>query len=322
MKSFVSWLVLLFLPLTTQAADGTLYMLPERGAYRIGEIFEVRVLADSGGVPINAVEAELSFNSQALSVESISTERSILASWSTEPRFSNTEGTIAFSGWTSGTFTGSDGLLVTITFKALRDASANAHLAAGAMLAVQDGSNIITSMKSGVYTVAPRELTRPTLAQSSSSQQATTLNIISEPALPPLFTQYEISIRAGEQIVVQGTADPSTRVIVWLQKGNEETMHQVTSNSDGTFTFTAPRPAEEGVYRVWAAVEDPYGAPGTQSDRIAINVRSAGLAASVVPSTDILSDFLPYLALLIFAGLVAGYLYHRHRIKISARHIH
>ncbi len=301
-----------------QAADGTLYMSPERGAYNIGEVFEVKVMADSGGVPINAVEAELNFNPTALAVETISIQNSILSSFSTEPTFSNTEGVIAFSGWTGGTFTGNDGLLVTITFKALRDASANAHLAAGAMLAVQDGSNIITSMKSGVYTVAPRELVRPTL-QSSSSSSKVIPDIISVPAPPPLFTQYEQSIRKGEQIVVQGTTDPSARLILWLQKGSEETMHGVTSDADGTFTFTAPRAAEEGVYRIWAAVEDAYGVPGPQSDRIVINVRSAGLAASVVPSTDMISTLFPYIALLLFAALAAGYLAHRHKV---AKHHH
>jgi antitoxin (DNA-binding transcriptional repressor) of toxin-antitoxin stability system len=293
-------------------------MLPESGSYRIGEIFEVKVLADSGGVPINAVEAELNFNPTALAVETISTENSILSSFSTEPTFSNTDGVIAFSGWTGGTFTGNDGLLITITFKALRDASANAHLAAGAMLAVQDGSNIITSMKSGVYTVAPRELVRPRLPQNSSSTPETVPEIISVPAPSPLFSQYAQSIRAGDQIVVQGTTDPSARLIVWLQKGSEETMHSVTSNADGSFTFTAPRPAEEGVYRIWAAVEDVYGVPGPQSDRIAINVRSSGLAASVVPSTDLISTLLPYITLLLFVALATGYLVHRH--KVAKRH--
>jgi len=318
MKSLVYAIALLSIPLSTLAADGTLYMTPERGAYRVGETFEVKVLADSGGVPINAVEAELNFNPRALSVESISTEHSILASWSTEPHFSNSDGVIAFSGWTGGTFTGHDGLLITVTFKALRDASANAHLAAGAMLAVQDGSNIITSMKSGVYTVAPRELTRSTILQSTSSQASTIPGIISEPAPPPLITQYERSIRAGEQIVVQGTTNPSARIIVWLQKGSDETMYRAMSNSDGTFTFSAPMPAEEGVYRVWVAEEDLYGAPGPQSDRIAINVRTAGIAASVVPSTDLLTSLLPYVALLIFGALGTAYIIHRH--TMARRH--
>lgn len=314
LSAFFFFLLAIF----AQAADGTLYMSPERGAYNIGEVFEVKVMADSGGVPINAVEAELNFNSNALAVESISTQNSILSSWSTEPTFSNSDGVIAFSGWTGGTFTGSDGLLATITFKALRDASANAHLAAGAMLAVQDGSNIITSMKSGVYTVAPRELVRPTL-QSSSSSSNVAPEIISVPASPPHFIQYEQSIREGEPIVVRGTTDPSARLIVWLQRSREETMHSVTSDADGTFTFTAPRPAEEGVYRIWAAVEDAYGVPGPQSDRIAINVRSSGLTASVVPSMDLISTLFPYIAFLIVAALVFAYMYHRHK---TARPFH
>lgn len=309
---------LLFFPFLVQAADGTLYMMPERGAYKIGEVFEVRVLADSGGVPINAVEAELNFNPHALSVEKISVEKSILSSWSTDPFFSNADGIIQFSGWTGGTFTGQDGLLVTITFKALRDASANAHLAAGAMLAVQDGSNIITSMKSGVYTVAPRDIAHPSVAQSLSTEVSGMAEIISEPAPPPLITRYEQSIAAGETIIVQGKTDPSARLTVWLQKGSEESMYYAQSDLDGSFTFTAPRPAEEGVYRIWVAADDAYGVSGPQSDRAIINVRPKGLIATIVPTTQLVSDFLPYLALIIFAGLVAGFLYHRQHMKTLA----
>lgn len=315
-------LALLFLPLLGEAAEGTLYMTPEKGSYVVGEVFDVRVLADSGGVGVNAVEAELSFNPTALAVQSVSTEGSILSTWSTEPQFSNDTGTVNFSGWTGHSFNGNDGLLVTITFKALRNAAGNAHLAAGAMLAVQDGSNIITSMKSGLYTVAPREIARP-VTPATTTEALPPADLISRPAPPPLITRYEHSIRAGEYITIQGKTDPNARVIMWLQKGSEESMYDVQSNGDGDFTFTSPRPAEEGVYRVWSAVEDAYGARGPQSDRIAINVRSASLAATVLPSTDIMSVFLPYLALIIFAALIGGYLYHRHKVKIHhMRHAH
>lgn len=309
--------VLLFLPLLGEAAEGVLYMTPEKGSYVIGEVFDVQVKADSGGAAVNAVEAELIFNPKALAVQGISTEGSILSTWSTEPQFSNDNGTIAFSGWAGHSFNGNDGLLVTVTFKALRNAIGNAHLAAGAMLAVQDGSNIITSMKSGIYTVAPREVARP-VVPATTTEALPPADLISRPAPPPLITRYPQNLRAGEHIVIQGKTDPDARVIVWIQKGADEAMHDVTSNTDGEFTFTSPRGAEEGVYRLWVAVEDAYGARGPQSDRIAINVRSSSLAATVVPSTDLMSSILPYLALLIFAGLAGGYLYHRHKVA----HVH
>src|SRR5262249_15223619 len=123
--------------------------------------------ADTGGTLINAAEGDLSFNTEALEVEKISEDDSILSSWSTPPVFSNEEGTIRFAGWTKQNYSGDAGLLVTVTFKALKNTVGNARLAAGAILAANgEESNIITSMRSGVFTIAappePEPETAPT----------------------------------------------------------------------------------------------------------------------------------------------------------------
>src|SRR5262249_31361535 len=147
-------LLVLLAPLTLLAspflayADAILYVSPERGSYHIGETFEIQVLADSGGEPINAAEAELRFNTGGLAVVDVSSEGSILTSWIDEPHYDNTEGSVQFSGWTEKRYTGANGLLITITFRALRNMSSNARLLAGAILAADGmGSNIISDMR-------------------------------------------------------------------------------------------------------------------------------------------------------------------------------
>jgi len=141
------------------AAQGVLYLSPESGIYAVGNTFTIKVFADSGDEEINAAEAELTFNPDELFVENISTEESILNLWTAPPSFSNETGIIEFAGGTQESFIGNDGLLLSITFRALKSITSNAFLAAGAILAADGkGSNIITSMKSGVYTLEPRKI--------------------------------------------------------------------------------------------------------------------------------------------------------------------
>ena len=145
--------------MTLYAAEASLYVSPERGFYEVGDVFEIKVLADTGDESMNAAEAEITFDPNELSVEDVSTDGSVLSLWPTPPTFSNETGTIRFSGWTNKKYSGDSGLLATIFFRPLRVTLSSARLAAGAILAA-DGksSNIIKNMRSGVYTIGPRTI--------------------------------------------------------------------------------------------------------------------------------------------------------------------
>jgi hypothetical protein len=199
-------------------AGGVLYVYPETGIYTIGEIFEIKVYADSGGQKINAAETELTFNPDALEVQKILTNDSILDSWPTPPTFSNQKGVVRFSGWAKVPYEGAAGLLVTIRFKALRNMTSNAYLAAGAILAADgSGSNIITSMKSGLYSVGPQHAEIPEDIMPTTtivSQEPAIAKIAEAPVMPdtPAFEKTSMSMDAGDRIVVNGTAAPNTKV--------------------------------------------------------------------------------------------------------------
>ena len=139
------------------AAEGSLALSPENGTYAVGDTFLVQIMVDSAGRAVNAAEADLSFDPHSLSVESISTDGSIIGSWSTRPYFSNTDGTIQFSGWTKERFTTSRGLIVTIRFRALQVASSPVTFTSGAVLAAEaQETNVLASMRSGLYVVQPK----------------------------------------------------------------------------------------------------------------------------------------------------------------------
>ena len=302
---------LLLLPSgAVSALGGVLYVSPERGVHAIGETFDVQILADTGVQAINAAEAELIFNPDVLSVERISTGNSILQTWPTPVTFSNVVGTVEFSGVTTGKFSGTGGVLITITFKALRNMQSDARLSAGALLAA-DGveSNIITTMRSGVFTIQPLEIP----AQSDIASSSDGIRTSSFEA--PLLDTYQNEVRVGERIVVKGSAAPRSTISMWIQRGNEDPARvDIDADGDGSFTFVSDLQAREGVYHLWAFAMNSSGAHSDSSNRITVTARSSELASSASLGVSLLANLTPFLTLLVVGGLCTGYLFHRHKI--------
>ncbi len=169
-------------------SGGELYMTPESDLRTIGEPFDVRVYANTNGQAVNAIEGELVYNPSDLSVEAISIDHSVLASWSTVPSYDSAAGIVRFSGWAAQPFIGSEGLLITITFRPLRVGQSSVDFNSGSMLASNErGSNIITSMRSSVFRVQPIQTQPPApvvpLVASTTIQSTTTDT--QTPATPP-----------------------------------------------------------------------------------------------------------------------------------------
>lgn len=105
--------------------------------------------------PINAVEATISFPADSLEVVSISKENSILTFWVKESSFSNTSGTIEFSGVLTGKvgFSGAGEILI-ITFKPKKLGEAKINFTNAEILASDgEGTNITGNKNSVIYSV-------------------------------------------------------------------------------------------------------------------------------------------------------------------------
>ena len=318
-------LSLLLVPAGIASADGaSLYVTPETGTYTIGETFDVQVLADSGGAPINAAEADITFDPAALSVVSLSKDGSLLSTWPAQPSFSNTEGTIGFSGVAASKYTGSAGLLITITFKALQNGQDGAHFASGAILAA-DGieSNIITSMHSSLYTIQPVEVPAQSgnadaiaPAVTDASATSTSASNTSDSISAPVLINYQSQVGAGDRIVVQGTAPAGSTVSLWLQEGNKKPQRtDLDADSSGSFIFTSDIQAKAGPYHVWAYTLGAAGLQSEMSNKIAITAIDTNTASVALLQQTLIANIVPVTALLVFAGVATAYLYHRHRIE-------
>ncbi len=154
-------------PAVALAAGGSLYIRPDSGVYRVGDLIELQIFADTDGHPVNAAEAELAYNPGDFAVEKISTDGSILNSWSTAPSYDGAAGTIQFSGWAQAPYTGQNGLLIAVTLRALRVTQSRLLFNSGAMLATDlKSSNIINEMQSASFSISAAQIVPPPPAVS------------------------------------------------------------------------------------------------------------------------------------------------------------
>ncbi len=149
---FLGVFVVSCFPFFTFAAS--ISVSPATGVYTTGGTFSVRVQVDTSGKPINAADGTVTFNPKELSVVSLS-KGSVFSLWTAEPTYSNSAGTISFSGGSPTGYTGSAGTVLTVTFKALTSGAARVSLTGGSVLAADGrGTNVLTNMNGGTYTLS------------------------------------------------------------------------------------------------------------------------------------------------------------------------
>ena len=147
-------LILCMFGAATSTFAATLSVTPGTGVYTAGQTFTARVVVNTAGKNINAAEGTLSFKPGELSVVAVS-KGSIFNLWTAEPSFSNSAGTISFSGGTPTGYTGSSGSVLSVTFRTKGAGNPKVSFSSGAVLAADGrGTNVLTSMNGGSYTIA------------------------------------------------------------------------------------------------------------------------------------------------------------------------
>ncbi|MEM9336229.1 MAG: Ig-like domain-containing protein [Patescibacteria group bacterium] len=130
----------------------TLSVTPGTGVYTAGNTFTANIVVNTQGQPINAAEGALSFSPSELAVVNIS-RGSIFNLWTVEPTFSNAAGTINFGGGSPSGYTGSNGVVMSVTFRSLNAGTSRVRFTSGSVLAADGrGTNVLTSMNNGSYT--------------------------------------------------------------------------------------------------------------------------------------------------------------------------
>lgn len=172
---FIAVAAWLLLAAPALAADVALS--PASGSYSAGQTFTVTVQAAPNGDSINAVEANLTFDTETLAVVNIAKTGSVFSLWTTEPTFSNSAGTIAFGGGSPTPFTNRSNLVV-ITFRAKAEGSGTVSFAnASALAADGRGTDVLENSPGGTYTVAAAATTpEPPPAPEPAAEEETDNN--------------------------------------------------------------------------------------------------------------------------------------------------
>jgi hypothetical protein len=156
------------------AAGAQISLSPASGSYAAGQTFTVSVMLNSGGgVGVNAADGELSFDPTMLSVQSVSKDNSVFNLWTSNPSFSNTAGTVDYSGGSNSAYTGSAGDIIDVTFQALAAGSATVKFnSATALAADGQGTNVLGGTSGGTYTIGGAAAPAPSPSASDNADQA------------------------------------------------------------------------------------------------------------------------------------------------------
>jgi uncharacterized protein (UPF0335 family) len=157
----VLFVVLLSLGATAVFAAET-SVTPAKGTYAKGQTFTATVRVDPQGKSVNAVEATLTFDTSKFSVVSVSKTGSVFSLWTTEPTFSNTQGTIQFGGGSPTPFS-APATLAVITFRATAEGDGEVAFKTASVLAADGlGTDVYSGGVKATYTVSAGKATPDT----------------------------------------------------------------------------------------------------------------------------------------------------------------
>jgi len=268
-KIFVlSIIITIALPFFSSAA--TLFIAPESKDVKVGDTFSVLVNTDSQGVAINAATADIAFDNNLLSVQSISFSNSIFSIWPEEPSYSNTTANIHFSGGLySPGWSGSVGAILRVTFKAKAIGQAKLAVANASVLANDGiGTNVLTNslgssinISKALPAVIEKVPAKPGMVATSTAEK------IEEPFTIPVIVNIPEELTEGSVLSFNGNGISNGQVFVYIQKGkNSPEITQINTKSSGVFDFTYHSPVKTGYYKIWARNISADGVMSTSSD--------------------------------------------------------
>lgn len=236
----------LMLPLPAGAA--TVTFSPASGSYSVGKAFTVKVQADPGSDTINASDGTVSFDSTILQVTNVSKDGSLFSLWTADPKFSNADGTVEWSGGSPSSIS-NKGTIISITFKPKKAGTAAVSVSKATVLAADGkGTDVYKKGDDASYVIA-EAVAEPPPADTGDSVPADIGGVlpiapaISSPTHPKPEGWYATStvvlnwkptadVLASRIIFTQNASDTPTQLLKLAS-----TTQTYTSVVDGTWYF-------------------------------------------------------------------------------------
>ncbi|MBU0612864.1 cohesin domain-containing protein [Patescibacteria group bacterium] len=182
------FLIGLFIVSTNVAhAGATLFLSPSSGSLTVGDSISTTVVVNTGGDPINAVQATASFPTDLLEITGVS-KAGLFTLWPIEPAFSNSVGTMNFAGGLPNPgYTGTSGSIITMTFKGIKAGTATVTLGSVSILKNDGlGTNIFTGAGSATFTISEPPATpipSPTPTPEPEPEPEPTIEVLPAPVV-------------------------------------------------------------------------------------------------------------------------------------------
>ncbi len=152
-KIFILSFVAVFL-FAYRASAATIFLLPEGRSFGIGQEFSVDIKVNTEDSSINAAQAIVQFPQNILELLSADKAGSALNFWVEEPKISNEEGTLNFTGGTAKGISGGSLQILKMKFKAKGVGFAELAIRDAAVTASDGkGTNVLSTIKGTTITV-------------------------------------------------------------------------------------------------------------------------------------------------------------------------
>jgi hypothetical protein len=125
-----------------------LFFSPNNGTLVEGAPFDVSVFVDTQGSPINTIDLKIRFDPARLQVVKTFGGRSVVGLWLEQPSYSNTSGTITFSGTIPNGITSNGALIATISFKPILSGATSISIGETSQVLANDGLGSATRVTS------------------------------------------------------------------------------------------------------------------------------------------------------------------------------
>lgn len=138
------------------------FIIPSRGQYRLGELISLKIEITGIKTPINAVQADVSFDPIHLEVENISTEDSF-ANIFIQKEINNESGYFRLTGGLPNPgFFSDHGLFGTVFLKTKTPGVAKIEFLPSSMVLANDGrgTNVLKDLASASYLILPEKISR------------------------------------------------------------------------------------------------------------------------------------------------------------------
>lgn len=184
-------------------------------------------------------------------------------------------------------------------------------------------------VKTNPYTLLPQNPgKRNILVQAfdkAENYSVSTEEFTIKPLESPIFTEYPGELESDEILVAKGATYPNGKVTIWLQMDKEDEKNFIVkSGPDGKFTFISDDGLKDGVYKLWAEVEDERGAKSLPSEKLTIKVLQSAFFRIGSWVVSFFALLIPLLALLAVIIIIVWYSWNkfvslRKRVRKEAR---